>query len=298
MRFKRLRRIRFGLLVLLCCCPIAFAQKPNPKSRAQEILDQTCAALGGNAVLQSVQSLSAFGDFRSGSGRTQASGDFQLDILLPDKVKLAMKWSLNKEVKVTAIEAMNGRQVWRDSKEKYSNRTTGFPPIGGTSANSGEPSPNLIDNPDDQQIWSDFSCLIISLLFHLPDSTKVEIRSDSNDGIIGVAADFLKIDIGDDAILRLAIDQKTHLPFMAAYVIIPQQEKKKENTPGSSNSETVQIQIYFSGYKPVSVNKSGDLWLPHQITKTRNGITVEDMHITKFQLNPRLKPKQFEQKHS
>ncbi len=64
----------------------------------------------------------------------------------------------------------------------------------------------------------------------------------------------------------------------------------------ASKSKTTQIQIYFSEYKPVTEKGFGDILLPHQITKTRDGLTVEDMHIKKFQLNPHLKPKQFEKK--
>jgi hypothetical protein len=303
MSYKRLGRICPVLFVVLCCL-IAFAQNTNQKARANEILSQSRAALGPDAALKSVQSLSALGDFRSGSAGTQASGDFQLDILLPDKAIRTMKWNPTKGLKVTVVEAMNGKQVWRDSKEKYSSRTPGFGPMGrgsvgggGNSGDSVEQAPNLIDNPDDQQMLSDFSCLALGLLLHLPDSTKVEISSDNN-GETGIAADFLKIDI-DGAIFRLAIDQKTHLLVMAAYDILPQAESRNDGKePGISKSERVQIQIYFSGYKSVSGIKSGDLLLPHQITKTRNGVTVEDMHITKFQLNSRPKPKRFEQKRS
>jgi hypothetical protein len=306
MSFERLGRICPGLFILLYC-PIAFAQNSDQKARANEILSQSRAALGPDASLKSVQSLSALGDFRSGSAGTQASGDFQLDILFPDKAIRTMKWNPTKELKVTVVEAMNGKQVWRDSKEKYSSRMPGFGPTGrgplgggrgsGNSGenNNGEPAPNLIDNPDDRQMWSDFSCLVLGLLLHLPDSTKVEISSDNNEEP-GIAADFLKIDI-DGSIFRLAIDQKTHLLAMIAYDIVPQTESRNDRKEdGISKSEKVQIQIYFSGYKSVSGIKSGGLLLPHQITKTRNGVTVEDMHITKFQLNSRPKPKQFEQK--
>ena len=292
--FTKFRIIYSGVVILLCCLT-AFTQGFDSKARAYEILKQTRIALGGDAVLESVQSLSAVGNFRSGSGSTQASGDLELDILFPDMVLRSMKWSLSKEVKVTAVEGMNGRQVWRGSKEKYPGRAVGLGPIvrgSGSSEdrNTGEQSPSLIDNPDDQQIRSDFSCLTIALLLHLPDLAKAEISLDQKDEI-GITADYLKIEIGEGTRFGLAIDRKTHLPVMASYDLLPQREK-------DGKSEMLPIQIYFSEYKPVPGKRSGDLRLPHQITKTRNGVTVEDMHITKFQLNPHLKPKQFEQKHS
>jgi hypothetical protein len=301
MSFKILGIICPKLFVLLCGS-IVFVQNPNQAEHAHEILRQSREALGSDAVLKSVQSLSALGDFRSGSAGTQASGDFQLDILLPDKVIRTMRWNPTKELKIAVVEARDGRQVWKDFKEKDSNRMPVFGPMGrgsvgskGSSGNRGEQAPNIIDYPENQQIWSDFSCLVIGMLLHLPDSAKVEYISDI-DQEPGITADFLKID-SDGTIFRLVIDQKTHLPVMAAYEFLPQTESRDAGKEaGISKTEKMQIQIYFSGYKSVTGKKFGGLLLPHQITKTRNGVTVEDMHITKFQLNSHPKPKQFDQK--
>jgi len=57
-----------------------------------------------------------------------------------------------------------------------------------------------------------------------------------------------------------------------------------------------EVQIYFSEYNAIAGKGFSDIWLTHQITRTRNGQTVEDMHIKNLQLNPHLKPKQFEKK--
>jgi hypothetical protein len=116
MRFKKLRIVCSGALILLYC-PIAFTQKSDPEARAREILNHTRAALGGDAVLKSVQSLSAFGNFRSGSGSSQASGDLRLDVLLPDRAMRTMIWiaassrrSSNKSThERQAQETINGR---------------------------------------------------------------------------------------------------------------------------------------------------------------------------------------------
>jgi hypothetical protein len=171
---------------------------------------------------------------------------------------------------------------------------------GGGSGGSGSgapkgikiPAPALRDASDVKQISWDFSCLFMGLLLHLPASSQVEISLENNDDIDGVTADYLKIDMGNGSVIRLAVDRKTHRPVMAAYMIPAAEEK--ENEANLSVPEMTKIQIYFSEYKPVAERKFGNLWLPYQITKTRNGLTVEDMHIKKFELNPHLKPKQFE----
>ncbi len=87
----------------------AYAQSADSKSHARAILDQARNALGGDAALKSIKSLSGSGDFRSGTGNSQASGDVQVDFLLPDKLMRIMKWSPVREMKVTSVEA-TGRQ--------------------------------------------------------------------------------------------------------------------------------------------------------------------------------------------
>jgi len=328
MPFIRIRLVFGAMLVVLFADAATYAQSSDSKSRAREILDQARNALGGDAALKSIQSLSAFGDFRSGTGSSQVSGNVQLDLLLPDKLMRTMKWSPVGEMKVTSVEATDGSRVWTDSKEKNSspilgNETAGIGRGGrsggigrgggrrsagggagsGGSTGSGAgkgikmPAPTLRDASDANQIAWDFSCMIVGLLLHPPASSQVEISSENNDAIDGVTADYLKIDVGDGSVIRLAIDQKTHRPVMAAYMIEAAGEEK-DKAATSSIPEMTKIQIYFSEYKPVAEKKHGNLWLPHQITKTRDGLTVEDMHIKKFELNPHLKPKQFEQKTS
>jgi hypothetical protein len=321
MHSRRVQSAVLGIFMLFSCTPIVLAQTADVQARVREILEQARAALGGEKTLKSVQSLSAIGDFRSGTGNTQATGDVQMNLLLPDKLMRTMKWNPLQDMKVTTIEAMNGSQIWTDSQEKNSAQMPGIGSMGGMGrgggrrsagggGNSGNPgtrqdkgisvAPNLLASTDDRQISSDFACLIAGLLLHLPESSHVEISMENNDDIDGAKADYLKIDIGNGAVIRLAIDQDTHRPLMAAYNVATAEEdsRSEEKQPDSSKSGTTQIQIYFSEYKPVAEKKFGDIWLPHQITKTRNGQTVEDMHIKKFQLNPNLKPKEFEQKHS
>ena len=265
--------------------------------------------------------------FAAERATTRHQGDVQLDLLLPDKLMRTFKWNPIQDMKVTTVEAMNGKQVWTDSQEKDSRSALGSGTLpgmgrgggrgggrrsgggggsGGTGGSTGggegkgiRVAPNLMADTSNRQIASDFACLITGFLLHLPDSAQVEISSEGNDAIEGVQADYLKIDLGDGSVIRMAIDQKTHRPVMASYNLEgAESAATEEKQEDSSESGFTKIQIYFSEYKPVAEKKFGDIWFPHQITKTRNGLTVEDMHIKKLQLNPGLKPKEFEQKHS
>ncbi len=321
---KSIRLIGFGLMTALCAGIGAFSQTSDAKAHAREILNQARASLGGEAALKSLQSLSAFGDFRSGSGSTQASGDVQLDLLLPDKLMRILKFSPMQDVKVTAIQTMDGSRIWTDSQEKDSGPMVTNAPWAGSGRRMGSgrgggrrtagvgssgrsetspkgvrmPAPNFLDPTDNLQISSDFSSLILGMLLRLPDSSQVEISSEDKDDSSGVDADHLKIDLGNQSIIRLAIDRKTHRPVMASYKIPKSNVDSEEKASGFPDSDTTEVQIYFSEYRQVAGKGHSDLWLPHQITKTRDGLTVEVLHIKKFELNPHLKPKQFEQKRS
>jgi len=111
------RSILLGTLLLGSAIP-ALAQIPDAKARAGEILSQARAALGGEDALNALRSLYAQGDFRSGSGQTEASGDVELDLLFPDRLMRTMKWSPMQGMKVTTVEVMNGAEVWTDSRMK------------------------------------------------------------------------------------------------------------------------------------------------------------------------------------
>ena len=74
MHFRRVLPLIVGAWMLFSCATMALAQASDTKARAQAIIEQTRAALGGDAALKSIQSLSASGDFRSGTGNNKASG--------------------------------------------------------------------------------------------------------------------------------------------------------------------------------------------------------------------------------
>jgi hypothetical protein len=332
MHFKTVRSIPVVLALTLYCWPVVLAQSPDADAHATEVLSKARAALGGAAALNAIESLLASGDFRVGSGVSQVPGEVKVEALLPDKLMRTMKWSPTQAMNVTTIEAMNGDQVWTDSKLHQPNQMAGLGSPGGggmgrgggrggggmgrgggrgsTGGGTGDggakgPAPDLKDGMDDQQIQSYFSCLIMALLLRSPDSTPGKFAYQGEADINGAKADSLKITTKDGLIISLAIDQQTHRPIMAGYSAPMQDTSEQRPSRGHRvNGQTVVqdhqiegVEIYFSEYKAISVKKLGDIWLPYQITRTSGGLTVEDMHIKTFQLNPRLNAKQFEQKH-
>ena len=66
----------------------------------------------------------------------------------------------------------------------------------------------------------------------------------------------------------------------------PQSAEEENEEP-----KMVEYQLFFSDHKQV-----GNVWLPHRIVKATGGQTVEEWKLTKYKLNPDLKPNRFEKK--
>jgi len=325
MRLTTARPILVGIALMLFVPIASFPEGLDAKVRAREVLSQARAALGGDAALNAVRSLTGSGDFRSGSGSAAVSGEVQLDLLLPDKIMRTMKWSPVQTMKATQVDVMNGDHVWTDSQMKQPSEIMAGGPTGGggmgrggsrgggghrsTSGGGGNgKQPDINESAsepegsaDNQTMRLDLSCLIMALLLHFPDLSHTEFSYVGEGDIDGTKADIVKIVTRNGLEISLAVDQKSHRPITAAYksakMDIDRIRPRLKNRTGNEQvlePQAVEVQIYFSEYKPIAEKGFNDIWLPHQITKTRNGLTVEDMRIKKFQLNPNIKAKQFE----
>ncbi len=108
-----------ALTGLLLLSGSAFAQSSGSQTtgsaaKAQELLKQARAALGGEAKMKAVQTLSASFAYRwqiePTPGRpVELTGDLEFELLLPDKYR---KTSVSRDV--TWVEAFDGQKAWDD----------------------------------------------------------------------------------------------------------------------------------------------------------------------------------------
>ncbi len=123
----------FVLTLLLPLCALAQEQPADQASKlqkAQEILQQARAALGGEANLKAIQSLSVSGDYLATRGQQQIKGEIKFDLLLPDKYLKTLTVS-NQMGALKTFEAVNGTDAWTDRKMISSPSTGGFGGEGG-----------------------------------------------------------------------------------------------------------------------------------------------------------------------
>lgn len=267
-------------------------------AKAQQLLAQARAALGGEK-LKSLTALSATGSIRRKIGQMEMAGELQLDMLLPDKVMRVEVTNLMGAAELTRMEVLNGANVWMDQQ------TSG----GGGMMMVRRPGG---DNPHAQAqqqnaVRAEMARTMIGWLLTTPSSFPVEYKfageAESPDG----KADVLEVKGANDFAVRLFLDQKSHKPLLLAYkgrkprVVMstgdgPRSEEdiKKQiaDAEAKAASEPLsEYQVTFNEYRDV-----GGVSLPHRLTKSIDNEVSEEWEISKFKLNPQIKPEKFEKK--
>ncbi|HXG66957.1 MAG TPA: hypothetical protein VNO70_17780 [Blastocatellia bacterium] len=304
---------RFNILVVGLAVAAALAvcvRGDNPgadASRAEEILNQARAALGGAEKLSAISSLSVAGSFRrvaefrgpSGEVETRDQvGEVELDFLMPDKYLRTETLELMGGAGVTILRALNGEQTWSDSRSSGGNIMIRVGPGPGTAS----PAAGL---------RAEFNRHLLVFLLTAPASSSLEFtyagEAEAEDG----RAHVLDVKGKDGFAARLFLDKQTHLPLMLSYraarpraqLVMAQggrmsgsreeierrvREQAQQNPPEMAEME---VQERFSDYRKVD-----GILLPHRIEKATDGKANEEWEIKKYKLNPIFKPQHFEKK--
>jgi len=305
-------RFILTLTLILIGSSAIFAQSGNNSSgdavRAQELIRQARAAIGGEEKLKAVQSLSAAGTFRRVIGGQDLSGELEFDLLLPDKYLKSETMIPMPGADITRIEALSGDKAWADA------RSSGPGRIMIRTAGDGANAQVALQ----RATQAEFARLLLSWLLTSSPAFPLEFsyagEAKAEDG----AADVLDVKGPNGFAAQLFLDQKTHQPLMLGYRgVAPRMVMNRTTTQGGRSPEEVEkaikeaqakakeghaeapaqrppeveMQVRFSDYRNI-----GGLLLPHRISKATNGKLNEEWEMTKFKLNPTLKPEKFEKK--
>lgn len=297
------RRMALGLTMalLLMAATATFARGGDDK--AQGLIAQARVALGGEAKLKAVQSLTASGKSRTvvktDDGDEQVESEIELNYLLPDKYMRAETSSMGGGMaEITRISGINGDQVFRDA------RSTG----GGMV---------MIRNPPDdpnaraaavKNMREEYARQLLVWLLATPESFPVEFtyagEAESPEG----KADAIDVKGPDGFAARLFLDKQSHRPTLLSYrgpsprggMMMRRlqgnpedaDKHKKEAEQMTSRPlpppEMADIQLFFADYR----DESG-ITLPHRITRSVNGQLFEEWELAKFKINPPLKADKF-----
>jgi hypothetical protein len=271
----------------------------DASGKVQQLLAQARAAIGGKK-LASLGSLTATASYRRLLGDREMSGEIQFDLILPDKMMRTETMSPMPGAEITRIEAANGESAWSDQRSSgMGGGMIVFKRAGGDSPQDREMQANAIR--------TELTRITLGWLLSSPSSVPLEFSyagvAEAPDG----KADVLEVKGPNGFSARLFLDQVSHKPLLLTYtgkkprVITrttagPHGKEEMEKAIKADEAEIgrqpdVEFQIRFSDHREVD-----GISLPHHLTRAVDGEVNEEWEISKFKVNPPLKPEKFEKK--
>jgi hypothetical protein len=309
----------------------ATALSQNNDAKATEILNQARAAIGDQAKLNSLQSLSFSGSSRRVLGEREVNGEIEFELLMPDKIKRTTISSIFPGADATTTEVINGDQVWFDF---ISNNPPGAAgPGGGARGRMGGGPGGPIGpgggNPEARQniTRTDILRMLLGILVISPIKADYSYAGEAKapDG----TAHVIEVKGPGNSVSRVYVDQKTYRVLMVSYrgrnfqmirggrggppgqdqeqapgqrqgqgqgqrpELTPEEieKRRKDRAEQMARIPEVDIFIRFGEYKNVN-----GLNLPHLITRSTGSNINEELTIEKYKLNPKLNPDKFVKK--
>jgi hypothetical protein len=296
----------------------AFGKDNASASRAEEVLRQARAAIGGEAKIGGVRALSIKGKYRRVIQEREMNGEREFDLVLPDKYMRTESVVIQgMGTSMTNSRAISGQDFWAEGGGGRAGgavimmRSDGKEPTAEDKARA--------EREQARQMRVELARYVLALLLTPTPSFPLEFtyfgEATADDG----SADVIDAVGPEGFSARLFLDKQTHLPLMLSYrapkprvftmmqqggprggaagghgktqeeLLKEAREKMKEQ--GEAKPEEVEMQIRFSEYR-----ESGGLLLPHRIASGPDGETTEEWEIKSYSVNPQFKADKFQKK--
>lgn len=300
------RTVALALVAPLAVAAHLTAISPQVDAKVGAILAAARQALGGDAALAKVQTLSVSGATRRLMGEREIAGDVTLDVALPDKMKRTDSFGIPGGPMMERVSVLSGAEVWDDSTNRgggaFMMRMGGPGGPGGPGAPGREPTEDERQRMREAQVrrmQGELARHALAFLLRTDASVTFAGEAEAEDG----TADVLEVTPLGGTAMKLFIDQATHVPLMISYEGVlprtvvarggqrptPEEIAKMRSEP----PQTAVFEVRYSEYKKVD-----GVLLPHLITTSANGNVTEEWTIDKFKVNPALKPESFVKKGS
>ena len=278
------------------------AAEPDAAARAQTVRAAVRQALGGEAALAAVHSLSLEGQLRrrlaSPEGESEMSGDVRVDALLPDRyLRVDTVSPMPGMPGVPIATGLDGDQAWSGALPVASgpNVVVRTAPPGDAGAQS----------RFQDRIKREFALFLVPLL---AGGDGVEYAWAGEAEAPEGRADVLQVTGPGGLDARLFVDQKTHRPLMITFRETPTRMMvRREMGPGGGHARPggpaptealptppppVEATLFLSDWKRV-----GGVLLPHGLNKTLEGKPYEEIVVSRYTVNdPKLTADKFRKK--
>ena len=269
-----------------------FAARAAGDTKAEQLLAQARAALGGEKNMSAVQGLTAAGTFQREMGDRQLNGEITIDLLLPDKMLRTESMSPMGDATIEMSQGVNGDQVLRRS------RTIGGGP-GLVVRMAPPPSGPDAEAQALRNQRADMARFALAFLLTSPPAMPLEYtyggEAEAEDG----KADVVDATGPGSFAARMFFDKKTHRPLMLSYrgaaprMVVQAQRgdgppPAAAAAPGLMPPQIADIQLFLDDYRTVD-----GILLPHHFSRSIDGKPAEEMTFKTIKINPAFKPDAF-----
>ena len=277
-----------AVLMMFAMTAGGWMARANGETKAEQLLAQARAALGGEKNLNKVQGLSATGTYQRTMQDRQLSGEVTIELQLPDKLLRTESLSPMGDMTIVTGQGINGEALLR--RQRTMNAPAGAVVRMGT-APSGDAEGQAIRNAR-----ADLARTVLAFLLTSPASLPLEFsaggEAESDEG----KADVVDAKGAGNFTARLLLDQKSHRPLMLIYrgvaprVMIQTEQGPLPNggrgdaghDPGAAPApQIVDITLYLDDYKPVD-----GVLLPHRLSRSVDGKPTEETTFKTIRINP------------
>jgi len=273
-----------------------YAARAAGDTKAEQLMAQARAALGGEQSLNNVKGLTASGTYQRTLQDRQVSGEVTLDLQLPDKLLRTESMSPLGDFTVITEQGVNGEKLLRHQ------RSVNAPP--GVVIRMGTPPTGDAEAQAIRNAHADLARTALAFLLASPASLPLEFsgggEAESDEG----KADVIDANGAGNFAARIFLDQKSHRPLMLVYrgvaprVMIQTQQGPPPEGGGRGEAghttadmpapQVVDIALYLDDYKSVD-----GVMLPHRLARSIDGKPTEETTFKTIKINPAFKPDTF-----
>lgn len=272
----------FGVAFLVASCAPLFAQ-----DRAQQILAQARQAVGGEARLKAVRTLSVKGTIEPDLPSAWRVANLQIDFALPDRFLVSRDWP---GAFFRRIGGFDGEELIE--QRQLSLKWTDMVPDGGKQAVAWQLAARR----------RECARYLVAWLLMAPEPYGIRFTH-GGDGVAAARpADVLDATGAHDFAARLLFDKVTHRLVDLSYrERLPNADPAAEpKAPAGAQpmfkaiekpkSEPDKVMLHFDDY-----HADGGIVFPHRIRVETEG-TGEVWKISRFRVNPDIDPRQFKKR--
>jgi hypothetical protein len=282
------------LLAALVCVPGAGVTAQDA-AKGAALLAEARKAIGGEDRLRAVKALDVKGDFKRMAGQATIEGELQVRIELPDKMRRDEDLSPpGAGPAIVRTEVLNGATVWEENSggggffvRRGRGGDAGPGARGGRAANI---DPAQLEQAQRRARQTELARFVLAWLLAVDGPATWIATAEAPDG----KADVLEVTPGGGPVVRVFLDQSSHLPLMLTWqgpapqmVLAGRRGGRGQGgvatDPAAPRPAATQatLQVTLGDYKTVN-----GIRFPHLVTRGVNDMTIEEWTIDSYRINP------------